>query len=79
MNNNDDLLIKIAQDVAEIRGKLNNYPEIVTKTNDNEARSKSNEKGICDLKSSQKWLYRLVSATAITWILSQVFELISRG
>ena len=76
MNENDKILLEIAQDVSFIKGIITDYPVIVQKTNENETRSKKNENDICDIKSTQKWLYRLVGTVTITWILTQVFFIV---
>lgn len=78
MTENDRLLLDIAQDVSFIKGVITDYPEMVRKTNDNEIRSTENETAILDLKSSQKWLFRLVGTIVITWILTQVFFIVGR-
>ena len=78
MNENDKILLDIAQDVSFIKGVITDYPETVKKANENEIRSKENQTAIGDLKSSQKWLYRLVGTVAITFILTQVFNYIAR-
>lgn len=78
MTENDKILLDIAQDVSFIKGIITDYPEIVRKTNDNETRSIENETAISDLKSSQKWLFRLVGTVVVTWALTQVFFIIER-
>ena len=74
MNENDKILLDIAQDVSFIKGVITDYPETVKKANSNEIRSKGNETAIADLKSSQKWRDRLVGTISATWIITQVFS-----
>ena len=78
MTDNDKLLLDIAQNVSYIKGMLTDYQKIVQKTNDNETRSIENETAIVEMKSSQKWLYRLIGTVVITWILQQVFFIVGR-
>ena len=75
MTDSDKLLLKIATDVGYIKGIITDYPDMVKKTNENEIRSIENQTAISDLKSTQKWLYRLIGTIVVTWILTQVFNL----
>jgi len=76
MNENDKILLDMAKDVSFIKGVITDYPEMVRKTNDNEIRSKENETALAEVKSTQKWLYRLVGMVTITWVLTQVFFIV---
>ena len=75
MADNNELLLKIATDVGYIKGIITDYPDMVKKTNENEIRSTENKTAIADLKSTQKWLYRLMGTITLTWVLTQVFTL----
>ena len=76
MSDNDKVILDMAKDVSFIKGVITDYSKMVIKSNENEIRSKGNETAITEVKSTQKWLCRLVVMVTVTWVLTEVFTMI---
>jgi len=76
MSDNDKVILDMAKDVSFIKGVITDYSKMVIKSNENEIRSKENETAISEVRSTQKWLSRLVAIVTITWVLTEVFTMV---